>query len=110
MKRQFMGLMTAGLLGLVCWTAVPAGAQANKADKPAAAKAGKSTKASVYCCKECKTCYTESACKKMGGKDKMGHKLAKMANCPAGCKMAGEKSEKKSEKKSGKMADKKMKM
>ena len=42
----------------------------------------------VFVCKECKMGYTAAQSKMMGGKDKMGTKLVKMAKLPTGYKMA----------------------
>ncbi len=46
---------------------------------------GKMTAAkTVYVCKDCKAYYSAAQAKKMGYKDGMGHKLAKMSKAPAG--------------------------
>lgn len=72
--------LTLAAAALAC---APAFAEAGKPmAKPAKAQA-------VYCCKECKACFSEAQAAKMKDKDKMGHKLEKMAKVPAGYKTEG---------------------
>ncbi len=54
--------------------------------KPAMHKpAGKMTAAkTVYVCQQCKEYFSSAQAKKMGYKDGMGHKLAKVSKAPAG--------------------------
>jgi hypothetical protein len=78
----------------------PASAPAAKMHKACAkcAKAGMKEcacpvpmKGSVYLCKDCKMYFTPAQAKKMGFKDPMGHKMAKVraSKIPAGYKEAG---------------------
>ena len=79
MTKQIVAALAAGI---TLFSASAGMAQ----QKPAMHKpAGKMTAAkTVYVCKECKEYFTPMSAKKMGYKDGMGHKLAKVSKAPAG--------------------------
>lgn len=79
MTKQIVAALAAGI---TLFSASAGMAQ----QKPAMHKPmGKMTAANtVYVCKDCKAYYSAAQAKKMGYKDGMGHKLAKMSKAPAG--------------------------
>lgn len=79
MTKQIMAAVATGI------TLFSASAGMAQTNKPAMHKPmGKMTAAkTVYVCKECKEYFSPMSAKKMGYKDGMGHKLAKMSKAPA---------------------------
>ena len=79
MTKQIVAAVAAGI---TLFSASAGMAQQKPAmHKPAAKMTAAKT---VYVCKDCKEYFSAAQAKKMGYKDSMGHKLAKVAKTPAG--------------------------
>ncbi len=79
MTKQIVAAVAAGV---TLFSAAAGMAQQKPAMHKPAAKA--TAAKSVYVCTECKEYFSAMSAKKMGYKDSMGHKLAKVSKAPAG--------------------------